>query len=334
MVSENDVIVLKGVSRYFVQRKSMFSSEKIVIKAVDNVNLSIKEGEVVALVGESGSGKTTTGRLAVRLDKPTKGEIIFEGVEITSLPNNIFNKKYRTKLQMIFQDPFEYLDPELRVYYLIAEPLMYNSNMTEQEIKNAVYQMMEDVQLTPVEDLINRRPMELSGGQRQRILIARSLILNPKFVVADEPTSMLDASTQMGVLKVIKKMQSKHKNAILVITHDMALAKYISNRIAVMYKGKIVEIGDSKDIIAKPLHPYTKALLEALPKLRPLTDQKNIHILPEKKVFSYTYKGCVFAERCIYSDDRCLSEEPELIEVEPGHRVACFNFNKLINDSS
>ncbi len=329
MESQHEVIKLIDISKHFIQRKSMFSSEKIVIKAVDNINLSVNEGEVLALVGESGSGKTTTGRLAVRLENPTKGKIIFEGTEITNLPLKIFNKKFRTKMQMIFQDPFEYLDPELKVYYLIAEPLIYNTDMSEQEIKNTVYQMMEDVQLTPVEDLTNRRPMELSGGQRQRILIARALILNPKFVVADEPTSMLDASTQMGVLQVIRKMQLKHKNSILFITHDMALAKYVSNRIAVMYKGKIIEIGNSKDVIANPLHPYTKALLEALPKLKPITSEKTVHILPEKKVFSYSYKGCVFAERCIYADERCLSEEPQLVEATPGHKVACFYFEKL-----
>ena len=319
-----ELIRLERVSKYFESRKSVFTTEKTIVRAVDNITFSISKNEVVALVGESGSGKTTAGRISARLEKPNNGLVRFEGVDITRLSERDFNKKYRIKIQVIFQDPYEYLDPRMTTYDLIAEPLRYlekNKEMIDEDVSR----MMKDVQLTPIDEIKKRKPYELSGGQRQRIAIARALIVEPHYVVADEPISMLDSSIQMGVLRTLRDLKDRIGSSSLFITHDLAVAKYVADRILVMYKGKIVEEAKATELISNPYHPYTVALVEALPRLEPLRGEKVIHVLSENRIFEYGKRRCNFAERCPYSDERCRIEEPQLVEVTKNHLVACFH---------
>lgn len=259
-------ISLKGLKVYFQSKKGFFSKPKIV-KAVDGVDIDIKPGETLALVGESGSGKTTIGRASLRLIKPTSGEIFFQGIGIGNLREKEL-KWFRRKSQMIFQDPYSSLNQFMNVFQIVEEPLIIHRERDMEKRKDAVYKILEDVRLPP-EEFALKYPHMLSGGQRQRVGIARALILNPEYVVADEPVSMIDASSRTEVLLLLRELQKKYGIAFLYITHDIATAKYFSDRIAVIYKGKIVEIGSSKKVIMSPEHPYTKALIESIPEPNP-----------------------------------------------------------------
>jgi len=303
--------------------KTLFSKEIPVVHAVDGISFHIKTREIFGLAGESGCGKTTTGRLVIRLIEPTAGKIIFKGIDLTELPENEM-RKMRRKLQIIFQDPYESLNPRMSIYDIISEPLHIQQVLsTEEEIYNRVIEVMMMMDLTPPEDFLYRFPHELSGGQRQRVAIARAFVLQPEFIVADEPVSMLDASIRTEVSKLIKSLVEKMHVSFLYITHDLALAKYMCDRLAIMYLGKIVEMGDTEKLIGKPFHPYTQALINAVPVPDPEIRRREIVIKGEVPSPIAPPPGCRFHPRCPYAKEICKKEEPQLIEIERSRHVAC-----------
>ena len=321
-----EILKVVNLRKWFELRagflSSLLSKKKLFVKAVDKINFEIKRGEIYGLVGESGSGKTTTGRVILRLLDPTEGKVFFEGKEITSIPPEEF-KPLRRYMQMIFQDPYESLNPRMTIGDIVEEPLVIQKIGEAEERKEAVYKALEDVELTPPEEFIYRFPHELSGGQRQRVAIARALILNPKFIVADEPVSMLDVSIRAEVLNLMLDLRDKYKVTILYITHDLALARHICDRIAVMYLGKIVEIGDVEKIVYEPLHPYTKALIEAVPVPDPSSKRSKVVIKGEIPSPVNPPSGCRFRTRCpAYIGDICKTKEPEMVKIDDRY-VAC-----------
>jgi len=308
--------------------KTLFSKQSLFVRAVDDISLYILEKEILGLVGESGSGKTTTGRLMVRLLEPTGGQILFKGMDITHLQGEKL-RTLRQKMQIVFQDPYESLNPRMTIGDIIAEPLrVLRLANDEKEIMERVYAILEDVQLTPPEEFTFRYPHELSGGQRQRVNIARAFVVNPEFIVADEPVSMLDVSTRAEILDLMTSLRDKYKTAFLYITHDLALTRHVCDRIAVMYLGKIAELGRTEDIIDNPLHPYTKALISAVPVPDP--DSKRIEVTIKGEIPSPINipPGCRFSTRCPSVMNICLEKEPELVEIEKERFVACHLWKK------
>jgi peptide/nickel transport system ATP-binding protein len=310
---------------------SILNREVEMVKAVDGISLVISEGEIFGLVGESGCGKTTTGRAILRLINPTNGHIWYKGEDLASLSIKEV-KKYRKDIQIIFQDPFESLNPKMTIYELVAEPLeIHGIGDSEEERQSIVSEVLMDVQLIPPEDFLFRYPHELSGGQRQRVAIARALILKPRFVVADEPVSMLDVSIRTEILNLMLDLKEKLGLTILFITHDLAIARYMSDDIGVMYLGKIIEYGNTRDVLDDPDHPYTQALMSAVP--IPDVDKKrgDLPIRGETPQPVNVPTGCRFHPRCPYAIDRCIEEEPHLKNVEPGHYAACFFYEEFHN---
>jgi peptide/nickel transport system ATP-binding protein len=268
MKDPNKVIVqLEHISKTFRTRASLFKRDQQEIIALKRVSLNIYRGEIFGLVGESGSGKTTTGRLIVKLEEPDHGKLLFDGNDITKIKGKAL-KNFRRKVQMIFQDPYQALNPYLSVYDSISEPLVVHNVGNSETRKDVVRQSLNAVGLSPPEDFFYRYPHQMSGGQRQRIAIARAMVLKPEFVVADEPTSMLDASIAIHIFNILSEIQKTLNVTFLFITHSLAAARYLCNRIAVIYKGELVEIGSAENIIQNPGHPYTRALIKAHPKFR------------------------------------------------------------------
>jgi len=298
--------------------------ERKFIKAVDGISFSIARGEAVSLVGESGSGKTTTARAILRLIEPTGGRIFFEGRDVLSFSKKEL-REWRREAQIIFQDPYESLDPRMTVYDIVAEPLRVNKLASGNSEYDAVCRALEDVRLVPPEEFMTRFPHELSGGQRQRVAIARALILRPKFVVADEPVSMLDASIRIQVINLMEDLRRKYGLTYLYITHDLAQARYTSDRIVVMYLGKIMEVGPVEDIVREPLHPYTKVVLSHVPVPDPRVARRRekIEVPGETPSPIDLPPGCRFWPRCPFAVDQCRRSEPEMREVGRGRLVAC-----------
>jgi len=309
----------------FVQ--SLLSKKSIFVRAVDGVSFEIGKQEIYGLVGESGCGKTTTGRCILQLERPTAGKVYYKDIELSALTDEKL-RKIRKDIQIIFQDPYESLNPRMSVYDILAEPLNLQ-NITEdpEETEKKVAEALEEMGLVPPEEFLYRFPHELSGGQRQRVAIARAFILEPKFIVADEPVSMLDASIRAEVTKRILHMVERLHCGFLYITHDIALAAYISNTIGVMYLGKLVETGTTKSVIKNPYHPYTQALINAVPVPDPTVKRGEIVITGEVPSPVNPPSGCRFHPRCPYAMDICKKEEPETIEVE-SHKVACHLMTK------
>jgi peptide/nickel transport system ATP-binding protein len=327
------IIRVENLKKWFEVRTGFFSQilsrRRLYVKAVDGISFDIKKQEMFGLAGESGSGKTTTGRLLLKLIEPTSGKIFFHDKEITKLDEKEF-KPYRRKMQMIFQDPYESLNPRMTIYDIIAEPLrVQKMAKDEREVQERVFRALEDVELTPPEEFIFRYPHELSGGQRQRVSVARAIIMNPEFIVADEPVSMLDVSIRAEVLNVMFDLLKKYGVSFLYITHDLALARHICDRLAIMYLGKIMEKGTIEQIIYEPLHPYTRALMEAVPSPNP--DAKRIEVVIKGEIPSPINPppGCRFSTRCPECMDICTKEEPQLIDVGGGHEVACHKYGKI-----
>jgi len=299
--------------------------ERRYVKAVDGVSFDIKKKEVVCLVGESGSGKTTVARAILRLIEPTDGRVLFEGRDILSFSKREL-REWRKEAQIIFQDPYESLDPRMSIYDILAEPLRVNKVVgNSEEEYERITRALEDVRLVPPEDFMVRFPHELSGGQRQRVAIARALILMPKFVVADEPVSMLDASIRIQILSLMEELRQKYGLTYLFITHDLAQARYTGDRIVVMYLGRVMEIGPTEDVIQKPLHPYTKVLLSHVPVPDPIVarSRQKIEVPGETPSPIDLPPGCRFWPRCPFMTERCKEVEPNLKEVGPGRFVAC-----------
>lgn len=323
---EDRIVEIVNLKKWFPLRTGFFSAlfkKQIFVKAVDDINFYVKSGEIFGLAGESGSGKTTTGKLIVKLIEPTSGKIIFKGQNISSYPETQF-KPFRKKIQMIFQDPYESLNPKMTINDILSEPLIVHGVSDEKEITERVSEALENVMLTPPDEFLFRYPHELSGGQRQRVAVARALILSPEFIVADEPVSMLDVSIRAEVLNLILALKQKFDVSFLFITHDLALARHLCDRIAIMYLGRIVEMGDTIDVIKNPLHPYTKALINAVPLPDPTSRRVEVVIKGEIPSPINPPSGCHFHTRCpSYIGDVCRTKDPQLIEIQKNHYVAC-----------
>jgi peptide/nickel transport system ATP-binding protein len=321
------ILQVKGLRKWFPVRRgfldSIVRSKQKYVKAVDGVDFDVYAGETLCLVGESGSGKTTTARTILRLIEPTEGSIRYRDREITTLKKEEI-RKIRTKMQIIFQNPFEILDPRMAVKSLVGEPLEVNNLISnEQELEKHVLVALKEVKLTPAEDFARRYPHELSGGQLQRVAIARSLILRPDFMVTDEPVSMLDASIRTEIINLMTDLQRLHGLTYLYITHDLAQARYVGDRLMVMYLGRIVEKGSVEDVISDPMHPYTRALISNVPVPDPTAKRKRILIEGETPTPIDIPSGCRFHPRCMEPSELCCCEEPKLREVKPDHWVAC-----------
>lgn len=325
----NDLVVkAENLRKWFPIKlgffRTLFSKEELFVRAVDDISFDIRKGEIFGLAGESGSGKTTTGRLLLRLIQPTGGKIFFQGNDITSIPDEEI-KPMRRNMQIIFQDPYESLNPRMTVGDIIAEPIrLLEKTVSPQEIEAKVSQILEDVELTPPKEFILRYPHELSGGQRQRVAVARAFAVNPEFIVADEPVSMLDVSIRAEILRLMMTLVEKYDASFLYITHDLALSRHMCDRLAIMYLGKIMEMSETEKVVFEPLHPYTKALIEAVPVPDPTAKRAETVIKGEIPSPVNPPSGCRFHTRCpAYIGDICRTNEPQLIDVGKNHYVAC-----------
>lgn len=326
-MEEKTLVKAENLKKWFPVSAGFFntliSRKQLYVHAVDGVSFDIKKGEIFGLAGESGSGKTTTGRMLLRLIEPTSGKIILDNQDITKIPENKL-KPFRKRMQIVFQDPYESLNPRMTVFDILAEPMQIQGNHKESEIKARLKKVLEDVQLVPPEEYMHRFPHELSGGQRQRVATARALVLDPEFIVADEPVSMLDVSIRAEVLNLMVDLVKKYQVSFLYITHDLALARHICDRVGVMYLGKMMELGSVEDVIINPMHPYTQALIAAVPLPDPTSRRIEVVIKGEIPSPINPPSGCRFHTRCPkYIGDICRTKEPPLADVGKGQLVAC-----------
>lgn len=326
MTEENAVVEVKDLKKWFPVSTgflgSLFSKRQLFVRAVDGISFHVKRKEIFGLAGESGSGKTTTGRVLLRLIEPTSGSILFEGKDATRL-TEVELKPLRRKMQIIFQDPYESLNPRMTIANIITEPLNVQGIGSEAERREKVRMILEAVELLPPEEFLDRFPHELSGGQRQRVAVARAFILDPEFIVADEPVSMLDVSIRAEILDLMFTLVEKYNASFVYITHDLALARHMCDRIAIMYLGKIMEKAATETIVYEPLHPYTKALISAVPSPDPTAERIEVVIKGEIPSPVNPPPGCRFHTRCPVAEKICREEEPPLIDVGGEHMVAC-----------
>ncbi len=325
------LLQVEKLQRFFPIRKGLLRRVVGQVRAVDGISFHINKGETLSLVGESGCGKTTTARCILRALKPTAGAVLFQTasgdvVDTASLPKSAL-MPFRHQMQMIFQDPFSSLNPRMTVFDIIAEPLLASGVKSRDQRRQRVENLLELVRLRP--EFMQRYPHAFSGGQRQRIGIARALALNPSLIVADEPVSALDVSVQAQILNLMLDLQDELGLTYLFVAHDLSVVKHISDRVAVMYVGKIVEIAETDKLFKGPKHPYTEALLSAVPKPDPRLRSERIVLKGEVADPAHPPAGCYFHPRCAYAIDRCQSETPKLEEIQPGHQVACHRAREL-----
>ena len=316
------VVDVKELTKIYTLKRNIFSRSAQFVTAVYDVNFRIKDGEIFGLVGESGSGKTTCGRILSRLEEPTGGHIFIEGVDISHLKGKEL-RGFRKNVQMIFQDPYESLNPRMTVADTVMEPLEVQGIGDYEEREYRVWNALKIVELYPPGDFLFRFPHELSGGQRQRVAIARALVVEPDFVIADEPVSMLDASIRAGILNLLLDLRARLGLTYLFITHDLAVARYMCDRIGVIFKGKVVELGNTERLIGNPHHPYTKALLSAVPIPDPRAKRERFRFEEQELLDPAFDKSCVFLPRCAASGKMCRREIPQMVEVEEDHYSAC-----------
>ncbi len=324
MTANNDVLLrVDNLVMHFPIYRGVFQRQVGAVRAVDGVSFDVKRGETLGLVGESGCGKSTTGRTILQLYKPTDGKVEFDGTDLVHLKGERL-RQMRRKMQMIFQDPYASLNPRMTVEQLVGEPLMVHNVATGDEIQKRVEHLLEIVKLNPA--FASRYPHEFSGGQRQRIGVARALALQPSFIVCDEPISALDVSIQAQVVNLLEELQEQFNLTYLFIAHDLSMVKHISKRVAVMYLGVIVELTSRDELYNHPLHPYTQALLSAVPIPDPVADSKRQRVILQGDVPSPANppSGCRFRTRCPIAEARCAESRPEFREIKPGHFVACF----------
>lgn len=326
MNKKDSLLKVERLTKRFKVSNGFFKN-KGFITPVNKVSFDVNVGEALGLVGESGCGKTTTGRLIVKLLKPTDGKIFFENKDITQMKEKEF-KHYRKDIQIVFQDPFSSLNPRMTVYQTLRRPLkIFNITKDEVQERELVLKILEEVGLK--KEHLNRYPHEFSGGQRQRIAIARAMITKPKFVVLDEPTSALDVSVQAQIMNLLISLKEELKLTYLFISHDLSIIKFISDRIAVMYLGKIVEIGSTKEIFSNRLHPYTKLLFDSIPIPDPRKKVEFLIDLGELPSLTNLKPGCPFINRCKYKKGECENSTPALMDVGNGHYVACFLYHSI-----
>ncbi len=315
----DNILKIENLTKHFI-KKSLFSSKESIVKAADDISFTLKEGDVFVLAGESGSGKSTIAKLILKSIEADSGKIIFQGEEIKNDAKSL--EKIRMNCQMIHQDPYDSINPRMRIFDIVSEPLEIHKIGDKEARKKRVLEVLHEVKLEPAEDIIMKYPHMLSGGQRQRVVLARALSLKPKVIIADEPVSMLDVSIRAEMLEQMEELQKKHGISFIYITHDLATARFFGQHIAILYLGKIVEIGPIDDVLLHPKHPYTQALIDALSE----PDPENLH--REKKIRINepldidVYEGCRFRARCPYAIEECKKEPP--LEKEGSREVACF----------
>jgi peptide/nickel transport system ATP-binding protein len=321
-----NLVEVKNLKKYFPVSTSfiegLITRERLFVRAVDDISFTIKKGEVMGLCGESGCGKTTTGRMIMRLLDATEGTIHFEDEDITDLTGGRL-RRFRPNMQMVFQDPHASLNPRMTVAENIGHSLAVQHFGNRQQRRERIAEVMESVALTPVHDISRRYPHLLSGGQKQRVVLARALAVNPKLVVADEPIAMADVSVRALILELMLKLKEEYNLTYLFVTHDLATAKYICDRVAIMYLGVIVEIGTIAEVFENPRHPYTQALLTAVPVPDPAARRQ--HAIPRGEIPSAVNPppGCRFHTRCPMVEEECRSVVPDMVEITPTHRAAC-----------
>lgn len=319
-MNEN-ILEIKNLNVIYKTKKSILGTEQSV-HAVNNVSLNIKKGEILAIAGESGCGKSTLAKTIMKLIASNSGEILFNGQNILKYKTRDENKNFYKKMQMIFQNPYSSLNPKMKISEILKEPLLINTKYNQNEIQNIIEENLKKVGIE--KSALKLYPHEFSGGQRQRIAIARSLILNPEFIIADEPVSALDVSIQAQIINLLKQLKDDYNLTFLFISHDLSVIKYISDRIAIMYLGEIVEIGKTEEIFKSPKHPYTMALLSAVPELYPENKKNKINLLGELPSPENLPKGCKFHTRCPYVKEKCKIKIPQCTEFSNTHNCKCF----------
>jgi len=323
MADNNVLLRVENLVKHFPIMRGIFQKQVGAVRAVDDISFEVKRGETLGLVGESGCGKSTTGRTVLQLFRATSGSVYYDNVDLTKLKGEDL-RKMRRKMQMIFQDPYASLNPRMTVGEIIREPLLVHNVATEADANDRVKQLLELVRLNP--SFTTRYPHEFSGGQRQRIGIARALALQPSFVVCDEPISALDVSIQAQVVNLLEELQDKFGLTYLFIAHDLSMVRHISDRVAVMYLGVVVELTTREELFKNPLHPYTQALLSAVPIPDPVKEatRKRTILVGDVPSPANPPSGCRFRTRCPIAESICAEQRPEFREVKPGHFVACF----------
>lgn len=319
-----NLLEIKNLNVTYQTKKGLIGKIQTV-HAVNNVSLDIQKGEILAIAGESGCGKSTLAKAIMKLVQSNSGEILLNGENVLNLKHNKDLKKFYQKVQMIFQNPYSSLNPKMKIGEILKEPLIINTNLKKEEITKIVEEKIKKVGLD--KSALNLYPHEFSGGQRQRIAIARSLILNPEFIIADEPVSALDVSIQAQIINLLKQLKEDFNLTFLFISHDLSVIKYLSDRIAIMYLGEVVEIGKTEEIFKNPKHPYTKALLSSVPELNPQDEKERIHLQGELPSPENLPTGCKFHTRCPYVMEICKTSTPQIKDFSDTHNCKCFLYN-------